>query len=331
MGYGRTRFGRDRNGAFLGEISVERLKIVFPKREKVGIVFATGTGAGARRVPLCVEGRRDEGRTLVKGFWAMEEQATAPAANEIEQIWFDYKSDPSNYELRNTLIERYMPIVRRRAERIRAKLPNEIELDDLISAGSFGLIDAVSAYAPGRGVKFETFCIPRVQGSMLDELRSLDWAPRMVRSKATKLNEAYKVLEGKYGRRPSEEELAEFLEQPLDEVRKTIVDSHRANVASLDKKWQGQSGDNDVTEMDVISDKRGEDPTERLERAELIRVCTKGLSKSERLIIILYYCEELTMKEIGATLDLSESRVSQMHSAIVQRMKKLNYHRRYEL
>lgn len=124
----------------------------------------------------------------------MEEQATAPAANEIEQIWFDYKSDPSNYELRNALIERYMPIVRRRAERIRAKLPNEIELDDLISAGSFGLIDAVSAYDPGRGVKFETFCIPRVQGSMLDELRSLDWAPRMVRSKATKLNEAYKVL-----------------------------------------------------------------------------------------------------------------------------------------
>jgi RNA polymerase sigma factor for flagellar operon FliA len=331
MGYGRTRFRRDRNGAFLGEISVERLKIVFPKREKVGIVFATGTGAGARRVPLCVEGRRDEGRTLVKGFWAMEEQATAPAANEIEQIWFDYKSDPSNYELRNALIERYMPIVRRRAERIRAKLPNEIELDDLISAGSFGLIDAVSAYDPGRGVKFETFCIPRVQGSMLDELRSLDWAPRMVRSKATKLNEAYKVLEGKYGRRPSEEELAEFLEQPLDEVRKTIVDSHRVNVASLDKKWQDQSGDNDVTEMDVIPDKRGEDPTERLERAELIRVCTKGLSKSERLIIILYYFEELTMKEIGATLDLSESRVSQMHSAIVQRMKKLNYHRRYEL
>ena len=140
-------------------------------------------------VPLCVEGRRDEGRTVGQGFWAMEEQATAPAANEIEQIWFDYKSDPSNYELRNALIERYMPIVRRRAERIRAKLPNEIELDDLISAGSFGLIDAVSAYDPGRGVKFETFCIPRVQGSMLDELRSLDWAPRMVRSKATKLNE----------------------------------------------------------------------------------------------------------------------------------------------
>jgi RNA polymerase sigma factor for flagellar operon FliA len=285
--------------------------------ERVGFRFASKVGATKEERWL-----RDFG---------MEEQATAPAANEIEQIWFDYKSDPSNYELRNALIERYMPIVRRRAERIRAKLPNEIELDDLISAGSFGLIDAVSAYDPGRGVKFETFCIPRVQGSMLDELRSLDWAPRMVRSKATKLNEAYKVLEGKYGRRPSEEELAEFLEQPLDEVRKTIVDSHRVNVASLDKKWQDQSGDNDVTEMDVIPDKRGEDPTERLERAELIRVCTKGLSKSERLIIILYYFEELTMKEIGATLDLSESRVSQMHSAIVQRMKKLNYHRRYEL
>ncbi len=261
----------------------------------------------------------------------MEEQATAPIASEIDQFWFEYKSDPGNDELRNRIIERYMPLVQRRAERIRAKLPNEIELDDLISAGSVGLMDAVSAFDPERGVKFETFCIPRVQGAMLDELRSLDWAPRLVRSNATKLNEAYKVLEGKYGRRPSEEELAEFLERPVSEVRKTIVDSHRVNLTSLDKKWQDASGDSDVSEIDVVPDKRGEDPTERIERAELIRVCTKGLSKSERLIVILYYFEEMTMKEIGATLDLSESRVSQMHSAIVQRMKKLNYHRRFDI
>ncbi|MBR5626888.1 MAG: FliA/WhiG family RNA polymerase sigma factor [Thermoguttaceae bacterium] len=262
----------------------------------------------------------------------MEELVTATAGlNEIDRIWAQYKNDPSNIALRNHLIERYMPIVRHRAERIRPKLPDEIELDDLISAGTFGLIDAINAYDPGRGIKFETFCVPRVQGAMVDELRSMDWVPRMVRSKATKLNEAYKVLEGQYGRRPSEEELAKFLELPVDEVRKTMTDTCRVNITSLDKKWQDHSGENDITEMEILADKRSEAPADRLERTELIRACTRGLSKNERLIIILYYFEELTMKEIGATLDLSESRVSQMHTSIVERMKKMNYHRRFEL
>ena len=264
----------------------------------------------------------------------MEDQATTTAAEmdaAQRELWSAYKSDPTNIRARNRIIERFMPLVRRRAERIRSKLPHEIELDDLISAGSVGLIDAIRAFNPDRGVKFETFCIPRVQGAMLDELRAMDWAPRMVRSKTSKLNEADKVLVGKFGRRPTEEELADFLELPVDDVRQTIVDSNRVNMTSLDKKWSDQSGDGDVTEMDVLPDKRSEAPMESLERAEVIRKCTQGLSQKERLIIILYYYEEMTMKEIGAALDLSESRVSQMHSAIVKRMKKLNKHLRYDL
>ena len=263
---------------------------------------------------------------------SMDEPMTATAElNEIDQIWSDFKASPSNITLRNALIEKYMPIVRHLAERIRVKLPGEIELDDLVSAGTFGLIDAINAFDPDRGVKFETFCVTRIRGAMLDELRSMDWVPRMVRSKASKLNEAYKVLEGTFGRKPSEEELSDFLEMPVDEVRRTITDSSRVNLTSLDKRWSDQSGENDVTELETIADRRSEDPTERLARAELIRVCTKGLSKNERLILILYYFEELTMKEIGATLDLSESRVSQMHSSIVERIKKMHYHHRFDL
>ena len=264
----------------------------------------------------------------------MEDQATMIAAEmdpTLLELWRAYKSNPTDVRSRNRIIERYMPLVRRRAERIRAKLPHEIELDDLISAGSVGLIDAIRAYNPDRGVKFETFCIPRVQGAMLDELRSMDWAPRLVRSKTSKLNEADRVLVGRFGRRPTEEELAEFLELPVDDVRQTIVDSNRVNVSSLDKKWSDASGDGDVTEMDVLPDKRSEAPMESLERSEVIRKCTQGLTQKERMIIILYYYEEMTMKEIGATLDLSESRVSQMHSAIVKRMKKLNKHLQYDL
>ncbi len=263
----------------------------------------------------------------------MEDQTTTLATEMDEkqrEMWRVYKANPEDVRLRNRIIERFMPLVRRRAERIRSKLPHEIELDDLISAGSVGLIDAIRAFDPERGVKFETFCIPRVQGAMLDELRSMDWAPRMVRSKTSKLNEADKILVGKFGRRPSEEELANFLELPVDDVRQTIVDSNRINMSSLDKKWNDPSGEGDVTEIDVLPDKRSEAPMERLERAEVIRKCTQGLTQKERMIIILYYYEEMTMKEIGLTLDLSESRVSQMHSAIVKRMKKLNKSLQYD-
>lgn len=265
------------------------------------------------------------------GYSATTPPRVAVCPSAIENRWIQYKKDPSDTKLRNELVEYYIPLVRRQAERIWAKLPNEIELDDLISAGSFGLMEAISAYDLDRGVKFETFCLQRVRGAILDELRSLDWVPRKVRSKASRLNEAYKVLEGKFGRRPSEEELADFLELPVVEVHKTITESTSVNLTSLDRKWSDPSGENDVTEMEILADKRGEDPTERLANKDLVRVCTRGLSKTERLIIILYYFEEMTMKEIGATLDLSESRVSQMHSAIVERIKKLHYHHRHEI
>ncbi|MDO5580812.1 MAG: FliA/WhiG family RNA polymerase sigma factor [Planctomycetia bacterium] len=261
----------------------------------------------------------------------MEKLRSAVVRENMDAVWEEFSRNPSDIRLRNRLVERYMHIVKHHAERIHAKLPGEIELDDIISAGTFGLIEAVQAFQLDRGVKFETFCVTRIRGAMLDELRSMDWVPRMVRSKASKLNEAYKVLEGKFGRKPSEEELSRFLDVPLDEVKKTITDSCRVNLTSLDKNWSDQSGEGDVSELDLIPDRKSEDPTERLEKTELIRACTKGLTKNERLIIILYYFEEMTMKEIGATLDLSESRVSQMHSSIVERIKALHNNRRFDI
>ncbi len=239
------------------------------------------------------------------------------------ELWEAYKGNPNDVDSRNCIVERYMPLVRKRAERIRSRLPHEIELDDLVSAGSVGLIDAIKAFEPERGVKFETFCIPRVQGAMLDELRSMDWAPRMVRSKTSKLNEADKVLVGTFGRRPTEEELAVFLEQPIEDVRQTIVDSSRVNMSSLDKKWNDQSGDGDASEADVLPDARAACPSQNLERKDVIRKCMQNLKNDERLIVIMYYFEEMTMKEIGAVLNLSESRVSQMHSAILAQMKRI--------
>jgi RNA polymerase sigma factor for flagellar operon FliA len=239
---------------------------------------------------------------------------------EIAEIWKAYKADPQNKELRNRLIEQYLPLVKYNGERIWSRLPDGVELDDLISAGVFGLMDAINAFDLNRGVKFETYCVPRIRGAMLDELRTMDWVPRLVRSKASKLNEAIKALEAKFGRSPNENELAEHMGLSLAELEKMITDANAVNLISLNKKWYETDSYKDVREIDILEDKKGEDPTKRIQKSDLMRLVTKGLNRNERLIIILYYYEELTMKEIGATLDLSESRVSQMHSAIVQRL-----------
>jgi RNA polymerase sigma factor FliA len=246
--------------------------------------------------------------------------ATTFVSEDVEQLWIEFKKDTSNQDLRNRLVEMYLPLVKYNGERVWARLPDGVELDDLISAGVFGLMDAIDAFDLTRGVKFETYCVPRIRGAMLDELRTMDWVPRLVRSKASKLNEAVKTLEARLGRFPNENELAEQLAISIAELDKMILDANAVSLISLNKKWYETDSYKDVREIDILEDKKGEDPTRRVQKNDLMRLVTKGLNRNERLIIILYYYEELTMKEIGATLHLSESRVSQMHSSIVQRL-----------
>jgi RNA polymerase sigma factor for flagellar operon FliA len=238
---------------------------------------------------------------------------------DVPQLWRDYRASPT-VALRNQLVERYLPLVKYNAERIWSRLPDGVELDDLISAGVFGLMDAIDAFDLERGVKFETYCVPRIRGAMLDELRTMDWVPRLVRSKASKLDEARKSLEAKLGRPPRPEELAVQLEVPVEEVDHLVGEATAVSLVSLNKKWYETDSYKDVREIDILEDKRAEDPTHRLQNRDLMRLVTRGLNRNERLIIILYYYEDMTMKEIGATLDLSESRVSQMHSSIVNRL-----------
>jgi RNA polymerase sigma factor for flagellar operon FliA len=269
-------------------------------------------------------------RTITEDLMA----ATATADDEILQVWKTFKKinkEATDYEsLRNQLVERYMPLVRYNGERIWQRLPDGVELDDLISAGIFGLMDAIDAFDMERGVKFETYCVPRIRGAMLDELRTMDWVPRLVRSKASKLGVARKTLETKLGRAPTVQELSDQLEIPIKEVEKMQSDANAVGVVSLNKKWYETDSYKDVREIDILEDKKGEDPTRRVQKNDLMRLVTKGLNRNERLIIILYYYEELTMKEIGATLDLSESRVSQMHTSIVNRLQQQLGYRRVE-
>ena len=247
--------------------------------------------------------------------------ATKVTENNIADVWSEYKKDQTNQRLRNALIEKYLPLVRYNAERVWAKLPEGVDLNDLISAGVFGLMDAIEAFDLERGVKFETYCVPRIRGAMLDELRTMDWVPRLVRSKASKLEAARKQIEAQLGRPPTEPELAKALSLSLEEFEKLKSEASAVNLISLNKKWYETDSYKDVREIDILEDSKGEDPTRGIQKRDVMKLVTKGLNRNERLILILYYYEELTMKEIGHTLGLSESRVSQMHSSIVNRLK----------
>jgi len=239
---------------------------------------------------------------------------------DIDQIWEQFHKTHSDHS-RNALMKHYLHLVRYAAERLYSKLPDKVELDDLISAGIFGLMDAIDAFDPARGVKFETYCSPRIRGSILDELRSMDWVPRLVRARAHQLTKATQSLEAHLGRKPTKKEIAEELDMNTEEFNRLQRDANAVSLVSLSTKYSDGDGEKDIREIDVIKDQKSQDPLTEAQKRDLKSLLTKGLTRAERLIIILYYYEEMTMKEIGLTLDLSESRVSQMHSSIVQRLK----------
>ena len=238
----------------------------------------------------------------------------------IDQTWGQFHKTRDE-QFRNLLLEHYRYLVRYCAERLHSKLPDKVELDDLISAGTFGLMDAIDAFDPTRGVKFETYCSPRIRGSILDELRSMDWVPRLVRARAHQLAKATHSLETNLGRKPTEKEIAEELNIDMEEFNRLQRDANAASQVSLNTKYSDGDGEKDIREIDIIKDEKSENPVIEAQKRDLKSLLTKGLTRAERLIIVLYYYEEMTMKEIGATLDLSESRVSQMHSSIIARLK----------
>lgn len=247
----------------------------------------------------------------------------------IDQIWEQFHKTRDDY-FRNLLMEHYRSLVKYCAERLHSKLPDKVELDDLVSAGIFGLMDAIDAFDPSRGVKFETYCSPRIRGSILDELRSMDWVPRLVRARAHQLSKATHSLETHLGRKPTEREIAEELDMDPEEFNRLQRDANAVGLVSLSNKYTDGDSEKDIREIDIIKDDRSKNPVTEAQKRDLKSLLTKGLTRAERLIIVLYYYEEMTMKEIGATLDLSESRVSQMHSSIIERLKAQMFSRKKE-
>ncbi|MFQ5481263.1 MAG: FliA/WhiG family RNA polymerase sigma factor [Nitrospinaceae bacterium] len=222
------------------------------------------------------------------------------------------------------IIKEYAPMIKYVANRIALRLPPHIEVDDLISVGVLGLIDAIEKYDPSRGAKFKTYAEFRVRGSILDELRSLDWVPRSVRQKASEMDQASQRLQGKLGRPPEDEELAEELGVSLDTLFSSLNETRSMPMLSLDDLGISKESGEQQSLLDCLAGKSDADPHNQLRLTELKQIIARAiesLPEKERLMISLYYYEELTMREIGEVLGITESRVSQIHSKAVFRLR----------
>lgn len=227
-------------------------------------------------------------------------------------------------ENRAAVIERYSPMIKYVANRIAMRLPPHVEVDDLISVGVLGLMDAISKYDPTRGAKFKTYAEFRVRGAILDELRSMDWVPRSVRQKASKVDAVVQKLEAKLMRKPEDEEVAKDMELSLDQFYDTLNETKSMPVFSLEDLGIAKETGEQQSLLDCLAGKADADPQTQIRLTELKGIIAKAidtLPEKERLMISLYYYEELTMKEIGVVLDITESRVSQIHSKAVYHLR----------
>lgn len=222
-------------------------------------------------------------------------------------------------KVRNQLLEHYMPIVRRVAEKILSTLPKSVELDDLVSAGTFGLIDAIDGFDIERGIQFKTYCTTRIRGAILDELRAQDWVPRLVRIRSHQLQRARRALEVELGREPTEIELARKLELSPDGLRRMRAEADARAIFSMSDSSEEDEGRRDG--LAGLGDPGARTPLDSYHRKDLFNVITKGLTDKERFILDRYYYGGLTLKEIGRELNLTESRVCQIHSNVMGRLR----------
>jgi RNA polymerase sigma factor for flagellar operon FliA len=243
-------------------------------------------------------------------------------ADVVAALWAEYKSN-GTVDARERLILNYAPLVKFVAGRVASGLPQSVDQSDLVSYGIFGLIDAIDKFEPERGWKFETYAISRIKGAIIDELRSIDWVPRSVRTKAREVERAYSKLEGELHRTPEESEVAAEMGISQDDLTTTLSQISYVGIVALDEVvgGGGDDGGGSTTVGDMIAGTVG-DPVAAFEVEEMKQILADAINRMpdrERLVLTLYYYEGLTLAEIGEVLGVTESRVCQIHTkAILQ-------------
>ncbi len=242
----------------------------------------------------------------------------------IEALWKEYKETDSKIAKDKLLVE-YAHLVKYIANRVAINLPASVDRNDIVSSGIIGLIKAVETFEPERGFKFETYAGHKIRGAILDELRALDWVPRSIRQKSRDLQKVYAKLENELGRIPYDDEVCEELNVSMEEFEKLLSDVAPTTIISLEEALPDRSSDSkEIRLIDTIEDPGSENPLRQLgftEIKQILKETIENLPEKEKLVVALYHFEELTLKEIGVVLDISESRVSQIHSKAILKLR----------
>jgi RNA polymerase sigma factor for flagellar operon FliA len=245
------------------------------------------------------------------------------AGEDTQSLWLEFRRT-NDKAIRDRLILTYAPLVKYVAGRLGSGLPAHVDEGDLVSYGLLGLIGAIERYDPTRDIKFETYAIARIKGAIIDELRALDWVPRSVRSRAREIERAIGELESKLGVAPTDEQIAEKIGITVEELEESLTDISRSSIAALDELWSVSSDGDQVSLMDTIEDEPGPRPEAALDETEMREALADAIARlpeREKLVVTLYYYEELTLREIGEVLGVTESRVSQLHTKAILRLK----------
>ncbi|HEV8104400.1 MAG TPA: RNA polymerase sigma factor WhiG [Gaiellaceae bacterium] len=245
------------------------------------------------------------------------------AGEETQAIWLEF-SRTRDKSIRDRLILTYAPLVKYVAGRLGSGLPAHVDEGDLVSYGLLGLIGAIERYDPSRDIKFETYAIARIKGAIIDELRALDWVPRSVRSRAREIERAIAELEAKTGLAPTDDQIAAKIGISVDELEESLTDISRSSIAALDELWSLSGEGDQISLMDTIEDETGPRPEAALDQTEMREALADAIARlpeREKLVVTLYYYEELTLREIGEVLGVTESRVSQLHTKAILRLK----------
>lgn len=248
-----------------------------------------------------------------------ELQVVQYSAEQVDELWEEYVITQSS-QIREQLVTQYLPLVKYIAGRIPAKLPQAISWDDLFHSGVVGLIEAIDRFDPSQNVKFKTFAYPRIRGAMIDELRRLEWGPRSVRDAHKKLESTIDELQVELNHFPSDGEIADALGITIDEYNTMLADVSKRYMLSLDYMYNDTDDDEEFTIKSSTEQHEFDEPLDALveqsEKARLVNMIDH-LPDQEKLVIALYYYEELTLREIGEVIGVSESRVSQIHTKVL--------------
>lgn len=242
---------------------------------------------------------------------------------EEDNLWDEFKKTKSP-ALRDKFIRQYMPLVKYVAGKVAVGMPNSVEYDDLVGFGQFGLLDAINKYDTSKNVKFKTYAVTRIRGAIFDELRQIDWVPRSVRQKSREIEDAVVTLESRLGRTATDSEIASSLNMSESEYHRTVMKVSGTSILSLNDVWYTGDDNDNMSIGNNIESPTSLNPDVIAEREEIRKVIAKAISElpeKEKMVIVLYYHEDLTFKEIGEVLEVSESRISQLNAKANERLK----------